>query len=388
MRHVIVVGALLAPAPAYAQTATFTPLGHLPGPYPATSAVDVSEHGAFVAGTSRSYVGYWGEAYRWDSDQGMVGLGLLPGHNQSHAGAISPDGGSVVGYGVAAPNNWEAFAWSSDTGMFGLGDLPGGGFLSVARGVSRNGSVIVGNGTIEATGWNQDTSEAFIWTAQSGMIGLGTISPGSGKPSSTAYDVSADGRVIVGYSTSEEGGQAFRWTPDDGMVGLGVIDPEHYGSSAYAVSNNGLWAVGTSPTGTDDGHATQAVLWTPDGDIIGLGWPQGLGNPRTTARDVTDDGRIVVGDVASIREGGAFLWTPDDGMRLLADVLREDYSFDVGELGWRLDSVDGISPDGLTLVGTGRSPDGYGEPWMVQLPAPGALAPLFAAGLLGSRRKR
>ncbi|MCC7388031.1 MAG: hypothetical protein IT431_04600 [Phycisphaerales bacterium] len=320
----------------------------------------------------------------------MVGLGLLPGHNQSHAGAISPDGGWVVGHGVAAPEHWEAFAWSAGTGMFGLGDLPGGEHHSVARGVSHNGRVIVGNGTIEADSWNGITSEAFMWTQQHGMVGLGTISPSDGTPSSGAYDVSANGRVIVGYSTSEEGSQAFRWTPEDGMVGLGAVDPDNFVSSARAVSNNGLWTVGSSVTPIDDtDSAERAVLWTPDGEIIQLGWPQDVEVFRTVAMDVTNDGSTVVGKAyGRISEGGAFLWTPDDGMRLLSDVLRTDYGLDVAAMGWRLDEVTGISPDGLTLVGTGLSPDGYGEPYMVRLPAPASLAPLMAAGLLAAKRRR
>lgn len=49
----------------------------------------------------------------------------------------------------------EAFRWTSDGGMVGLGDLPGGRFDSFAIGVSADGSVIVGGGNIA------DGTEAF-----------------------------------------------------------------------------------------------------------------------------------------------------------------------------------------------------------------------------------
>lgn len=388
MRFALSFVLLLCASAVDAQTAQFIRLGHLPGPYPSSDAAGVSANGEVVTGTSRSHVGYWGEAYRWDAQTGMAGLGLLPGHNQSHAAAISPDGGWVVGYGVQSPEHWEAFAWSADTGMFGLGDLPGGQHKSTARGASRNGRVIVGRATVDAAGWDSETSEAFMWTPQDGMIGLGTISPSGMKPSSGANGVSADGRVIVGNSTSQEGNQAFRWTAEEGMVGLGAMDADRFASGADAVSDNGLWTVGTSTTAIDNGggHATQGVLWTPDGEIIGLGWPAGAEYSNTWVTDVSDDGGVVVGRVAGA--GNAFLWTPDEGMRLLHEVLLDDYGLDVFAMGWRLDYVNALTPDGLTLVGTGLSPDGYGEPWMIRLPAPGSLAPLAGAALLAVRRRR
>lgn len=390
MRHVILIGMLLTPPLACAQSAQLIRLGHLPGPYPASSAYDVSANGQFVSGKSRSHVGFWGEAYRWDPQNGMVGLGLLPGHNQSSGGAISPDGSWLAGHSVMSPEHIEAFAWSPGTGLIGLGDLPGGEFDSIARGVSHNGRVIVGTGSTHAAGWNADTIEAFRWTAESGMVGLGTISSGDNKPSSSARDVSANGRVIVGYSTSALGTEAFRWTPESGMVGLGAIDPEYFISEATAVSNNGLWTVGTSQTPINGGssHATQGVLWTPEGDIVQLGWPVEALHKNTWVRDVTNDGSMVIGNVTGVREGNAFLWTPDDGMRLLHQVLLEDYGLDTLAMGWRLNNVSGISPDGLTIVGTGRNPEGFGEPFVIRLPTPGSLAPLLAAGLLATTRRR
>ena len=54
----------------------------------------------------------------------------------------------------------------------GLGDLPGGSFSSQASGLSADGSVVVGSGV------SAKSQEAFRWTQQTGMVGLGVLSGG------------------------------------------------------------------------------------------------------------------------------------------------------------------------------------------------------------------
>jgi uncharacterized membrane protein len=52
--------------------------------------------------------------------------------------------------------------------------------------------------------------EAFRWTAQTGMVGLGPV---PGFSNSVAYDTSADGTVVVGTTDAFfEEAPAFRWT--------------------------------------------------------------------------------------------------------------------------------------------------------------------------------
>jgi probable HAF family extracellular repeat protein len=57
-----------------------------------------------------------------------------------------------------------------DDRMEGLGDLPGGGFFSIARAISADGGVIVGQGT------STSGQEAFRWTEDDGMVGLARLS--------------------------------------------------------------------------------------------------------------------------------------------------------------------------------------------------------------------
>src|SRR5262245_54982250 len=94
-----------------------------------------------------------------------------------------------------------------------LGDLPGGIFSRRAYGVSASGDVVVGVSAIF------NGSEAYRWTAATGMVGLGHLP--DALPFSLAYGVSADGAVVVGQSETARGNEAFRWTAATGMVGLG-----------------------------------------------------------------------------------------------------------------------------------------------------------------------
>ena len=102
----------------------------------------------------------------------------------------------------------QAFRWTASTGMVGLGDLPGGTFNSDARGVSADGSVVVGNARARSTRRSR-------WTAAGGMVPLGTL---PGENASLGLAVSADGSVVVGG-----GGEAWRWTAADGMEPLGDL---------------------------------------------------------------------------------------------------------------------------------------------------------------------
>src|SRR5437868_2653577 len=94
----------------------------------------------------------------------FFGLGDLPGGTfNSWANGVSADGSVVVGISESGSGG-EAFRWTSGEGMVGLGYLS---FLpfgknSFARGVSADGSVIVGD----------SSGQAFRWTSEDGMVGL------------------------------------------------------------------------------------------------------------------------------------------------------------------------------------------------------------------------
>ena len=87
---------------------------------------------------------------------------------RSSALAINADGTIVVGSYGSGQSGFQAYRWTVSTGgIQGLGTLPGGNY-SEARGVSADGSVVVGNSETAAD-WR-----AFRWTS-GGLQGLGTL---------------------------------------------------------------------------------------------------------------------------------------------------------------------------------------------------------------------
>jgi probable HAF family extracellular repeat protein len=329
------------------------------------------------------------------------GLGYGPG-NQSVARGISADGSTVVGYAVR-PHDSDSTGevpvrWTSAQGMQ---QLTGFGPFEEARAqaVSGDGSVIVGN------------SPAFLWTSAGGP---GPI-PGMDLP--LAFGVSADGSTVVGYY-----GNAFRWTAATGAQSLGVLPGQSSFSEANGVNRDGSVVVGSSDSAA--GH--EAFRWTAVTGMRGVGDLPGS-DVYSEATAVSGDGSTVVGrgltdngfdafawtesgglrdlgrlsptDVASSAlavnadgsvVGGtsndiAFVWTPAAGMRSVADVLQ---TYGVTPTGWHLSRVEGISADGFTLAGTGTDPTGHLQAWVAVLPEPSSgVAVLAAATLLLVRRR-
>ena len=215
----------------------------------------LSANGLIVAGYSGSEACRWrwvqvGEEWKWI----VEGLGDLSGGSfSSSALANSLDGQVVVGMGQSG-NGTEAFRWTPTDGMVGLGDFKGGDFFSRAFGCSADGSVVVGQGHVKNGGM------AFRWTAAKGMVQLGVLPK---RKFSAAWASSADGSVVVGQSwtqgnqNSSNYEQAFRWTAETGMVGLGELPGGIFYSEADGISPDGSIIVGGSGTA----NGAEAFIW-------------------------------------------------------------------------------------------------------------------------------
>lgn len=388
--HILTTTVLCCLGAASSGQGVFFALGDLPGGSFRSHSSRLSGNGTTVVGGSDVYGGFTGEqAFRWRESTGMVNLGNLPApYFESDARGVSYSGEFVVG-GSSSNNGREAFLWSESAGMIGLGDLPGQDFASNAHGVSADGRVVVG--------WSDSAEnfdgghQAFRWTPQTGMTGLGFL-PGGRFASSYAMDVSNNGDVIVGRSTSSTGTQGFRWTEQIGMVPLaslpGSLDDFNH-AAVLDISPNGKYISGSDINGD---FKIEAVLWTPNGEAKGLGHLPGDSNPiQTTAVNVSNDGRVVVGHGQN--EGDytrGFVWTPDTGIKLIEDVLRNNGLDDVAD-GWFIGAASGVSADGHWITGFGVNPDGYQEAWLAYLPTiptPNSLAPLAAMSLFTTRRRR
>jgi uncharacterized membrane protein len=138
---------------------------------------------------------------------------------------------------------------------------------------------------------------------------------------------------------------------------------------------------------TTDGY--QAFRWTSATGMVGLGdLPGGASSDNSRALGVSGDGSIVVGfgTVASIFDFQAVLWRNGGATERLWDVLMAN-GVDPSASGWsKLEVVDGISPDGSTLVGYGTR-NGNQEAFVAVIPEPSSLA-LFAIWAIATRRRR
>ncbi len=353
---VVVLTVFLSNPPRLSGQAHFTPLGAFPGDEFESRAFAVSADGTTVVGGSASAP--WDlTAFRWTTEGGMVAMGFLPGgYTGSEAWGTSADGSVIVGWSHAggSGHNDKSFRWTAEEGMVSLhGGSP---FLrGGAYDTSSDGSVVVGFGI------DSQFVEAYRWTEVTGMVGLGNV-PGGSPPGSIARAVSSDGSVVAGQGNGAGSGQeAFRWTEAEGMIGLGDLPGGIFNSEAHDISADGSVIVGESTTTVD----SEAFRWTEATGMVSLGaYPDGDG--RSAARAVSADGSIIVGHSYTDIAAEAFVWDADNGMRNLREILTSAYGLDLKD--WLLHRAHDISADGLTIVGTAFNPSGQYEAFLVTLP--------------------
>lgn len=253
----------------------------------------VSGDGSVIAGTTQNRTTFESEAFRWTSETGIVGLGDFEGGNfGSSASGISDDGLVIVGRG-SPPNQSLGFIWTSETGMVSFGDLPGGVVQSWAIDASADGSVVVGSSHTPAI-------VPARWTSD-GLVGLDD--PKGDFVGGVARKVTPDGNVIIGDANRANAApEAFRWTAATGMVGLGALNAEGYrNSQAFDVTADGKTVVGES-TSLTSLSLREAFIWDEAGgmrslkeeleNVYGLdleGWQLDV------ATGISDDGSVIVG---------------------------------------------------------------------------------------------
>ena len=199
-----------------------------------------------------------------------------------------------------------------------LGDFAGGDHFSSANAVSNNG-VVVGYGNVGG-------ARPFRWTAETGMVNLGSI-PG-GSDTGIARDITADGSTITGVSSGGAGYHAFRWTESGGFEDLGDLPGGQTTSEAQAISADGSTVVGRG-----SGTTAQAFVWTEPTGIQ----PLGTTSATNTAMDVSADGSVIVGK--GNLNGQAWRWTAAGGVQML------------GYLGGSISQANAVSASGNYIAG-------------------------------------
>lgn len=214
-----------------------------------------------------------------------------------------------------------------------LGTL--GGNASAAFDVSADGTVVVG--------WAHNSAEqrrAFRWCHQCGIQNLGTL----GGEESAAYGVSSNRNVVAGWSVIfDEYGiihdKAFRW---ENRV-MRDITPQGYEAWARGISADGNVIVGTIVTVTG---RRNAFRWVAGVGMRNLGT---LGGPGSHAMVASASGDLVVGSAQNAsNQPCAFRWKVSGGM----EDLNSTYASLLTD-GSRLGEAAAISIDGRYIVGRG-----------------------------------
>ncbi len=314
----------------------------------------LSADGSTVVGDSYLADNSTLHAFRWSASGGMVDIDNT-GNPFSFSTGVSGNGSVVVGYAEFGGNATSyAFRWTQAGGMVSLGSLGGvnsDGYGSDAFGISADGSTIVGDAILT----DNSTDHAFRWTAATGMVDLGTL----GGTDSWATAVSANGSVIAGYSeltgnptfNGNPVSDAFRWTAATGMVNLGTLggtaDANGTGSYAIGISADGSTIVGFSVLA--DNSTDHAFRWTQVTGMVDLGT---LGGTNSYAQAVSATGKIIVGgsETTGNATTDAFRWTQATGMQDLNTLLA---NAGVNMSGIQLTSANGISQNGQYVAGVG-----------------------------------
>jgi probable HAF family extracellular repeat protein len=186
----------------WSQDSGMVNLGNLGFYQPESRAFDISEDGNVIVGWSYSEVTQ--EAFQWTAATGMISLGLLTGGYQHEALAVSGNGLIAVGDGRTADGDRQAILWNGGpNGLeFLVDSLPGGHTnFSVANDITPDGMTIVGESYYDCI-INTCYHQAVIWRGSGSPEPLGFL---PNYTRSRALAVSGDGSVIVGQQSISGG---------------------------------------------------------------------------------------------------------------------------------------------------------------------------------------
>ncbi len=270
-------------------------------------AEGVSADGSTVVG----WVGY-AIAFRWREATGLQYLPPFPGGWVSMAYAASADGSVVVGDASNPLEGGEVACRWTEEGLESLGLLPGTR-MTTAYGVSADGTVVVGVGYLSRVPHSILAVIPFRWTVWGGMEVLAPWS-GRGDDNNYAWDVSGDGRVVVGERSGYER-YGWRWVEGRGLEDLnevyrGLLQPGERLLSANGISDDGRYIVGIGRRRRESWYVYPAgyVLDTwRRGDVNGDGCVDDsdlltvlFGFGGTGYADVNRDGVVDEGDLVEV----------------------------------------------------------------------------------------
>ncbi|MBN1393415.1 MAG: PEP-CTERM sorting domain-containing protein [Pirellulales bacterium] len=282
-------------------------------------------------------------------------LGNL-GYNMAYPRGID-DNGMVTGTAYLTSSQYHAFRWTADGGMVDMGTLKtDNAGNSRAFGIAEVGGVltIVGD-TANSTSYQH----AFMWTAAGGMVDIGTL----GRDS-YAYAINDSGSV-AGLSKDGSGVQ-YGFFYDGAMTKIDPIS-SYTSSIAYGMNNNDVVVGNSSKTGY-----THAIKWDETGGTVDLGILTG-GQEYSAAESINDLGQVAGLAKDSAGAYRAVMWNAD-GTIVDLNSLIDPAS------GWVLQWAKKIDDSGM-ITGWGLK-DGVQHAFLMTIPEPSTFA-LLIAGLIG-----
>jgi len=236
--------------------------------------------------------------------------------------AISGCGMFVTGAISMLEGGFRAFRWSPGEDVVLLDNA---GFGNTrGNDISVNGLVTVGEGSVPPllpVIWEVDESAQVLDVPK-------------GATQARAHGVSADGSIVIGSVRIDGIFRAFRYTADEGMV---LLLPPDVDSSARAITPDGNIILGQMTPPDDITGPYQPFLWTEQDGVVELG---SIGGENTFPRAISGDGSTVLAYV-SIANPPLYRWTADEGYTLIEPLPEQTYiqlasmSYDASVmLGW------------------------------------------------------
>ncbi len=231
-----------------------------------------------------------------------------------------------------------------------LGVLPGMPLFSAAVAVSADGRVVYG---FSANASGQQIP--FRWTPSEGMTSLG-LAPGAASSPPAGRATTADGSVVVGGAPSGPGGVGYVYRHGHGMSALPLAAGGTW-STAFAVTPGGRIIAGTGDSTAHPGG--EFLLWR-GGKVEPLGLPG-----AQTATNFTNFGGLAsAGRILVTFDNNSSYVHNAHGWFDLKTVI-EGAGIDLGD--WAGMLAFGVSPDGRLVFGSGFNSTGS-EGFVVEFP--------------------
>lgn len=296
------------------------------------SSADGSVIGAYVSGDSY---------YMWTAATGVTSIG---GAWQGGVASVSADGTRISGSATGLDGLNQAGYYTVGTGQWTtLGGIGGASGDSASSGwnISGDGKTVVGLGWI-----NGGQGHAVASTPGGTLQDLGAIGG-----SSRANGVSYNGSVIAGWVEQPDG----QWTGaywKNGVLNQMVDAEGNALQEASAVSADGTWIIGQSlfSEAWRYNTITNQVEWL--GDLNPM-------NSWDGSTGISADGRIIVGYDRGFGPavfGQGTIWIEGQGMLNLTSYVTNQ-GVDLG--GRTLALPLGISADGSTIYGMDNTGSGF-----------------------------